>query len=69
MAERVLPGPDLMIYLGGQRERSWRCEDCGANVFRKDPARTEQLPAGEVAYVCNGCDARWIGVYDTAPAP
>lgn len=45
---------DTMIFLGGQRERSFRCQQCGANVFRqlvRDPKR----------YKCNGCGETYTG--------
>lgn len=34
---------------------SFRCP-CGANVFRRNPARE-----GDRYYLCNGCNAPWIG--------
>jgi predicted RNA-binding Zn-ribbon protein involved in translation (DUF1610 family) len=47
--ESVDTTSDTMLYLGAQRERSFRCEGCGCNVFRRT-ARTDRLQ-----YRCNGC--------------
>lgn len=49
------PTDDAMLYVGGSKT-SFRCEDCGANVFRK-ASETAQV----VKYRCNGCDALYSG--------
>jgi hypothetical protein len=44
-------GKQMMLYLGGSKT-SYRCPDCGANVFTK---------IEEGRFICNGCQARWRG--------
>lgn len=51
---------DHMIFLGPNKDpktrRSFRCEECGCNVFRKPQPYTDPL-----LYKCNGCGTRWRG--------
>lgn len=40
---------DIMVKVSG---KTFYCEQCGSNVFRKD---------NENKYVCNGCGCKYIG--------
>lgn len=47
-------GKDVMLYPGGRTngQSSFRCEDCGCNVFKE---------VKFTVYECNGCGARYKG--------
>lgn len=47
---------DCMLHIGGGR--SFQCEACQCNVFKKDGP----LENGEQPYKCNGCSARYLGL-------
>ena len=43
------PTSDTMLYVGGSKQ-PFRCEKCGANVFKK-----ASETADSIKYRCNGC--------------
>lgn len=55
METRGHPTGDTMLYVGGSKA-PYRCEECGANVFKK-AAETAQA----VKYKCNGCGTVYSG--------
>ena len=42
--------------------KSFRCPDCGCNVFSKLGVR-----GGDILYRCNGCGGRWAGTPGKKP--
>jgi hypothetical protein len=48
--------PKLIDYMPKIDGKYFRCEDCGANVFRKPEPKIDPL-----LFTCNGCGTRWRG--------
>jgi hypothetical protein len=42
----------VMLFPNGREQRSFHCEECGANCFVEQPLQR---------YRCNGCGTRYIG--------
>lgn len=50
---------DVIVYLGSQREKTFRCP-CGCNVFRH-PVNPVSGKLIKDRYVCNSCGGTFIG--------